>query len=165
MTCIILFASYAQAEFSDQIVAPHLGPYKLVKKYIGACPISLTIIAECTLGQLDLKKTGDLDFDFILLKGINSGEMKTTIGDKLIEKSLTVMKDLTITSKRSTYMSNYKIWLHETTLLELKDKKFTVTKSQMDMKNEKSKITLNCDYVFDEIENNKILEEFSKPNP
>ncbi len=154
----IFLISLAHADFSDKVMAPHLGPYKLEKSDRGICPDSLSIIAECTLGQLDLKKTGDLDFDFILLKGINSGEMRTTVKNQLVEKSLTTMKDLKITSKKSTYMPNYKVWFNETIELELQDKKFVLRKSQMDMKNEKSTMTLECHYRFDEAENKKILE-------
>ena len=156
----IIIVPFAQAEFSDKIITPHLGPYKLEKSHIGECPNSLTIIAECSLSQLALKNTKELYFDFVTFKGINSGEMMTTIGDSLVEKNLTVMDKLTITSKRSKYMDRFKAWFSETVELELNIKKFTVKKFQMDMKNEHSKVTLNCSYVFDE--NERMLDSFSK---
>ena len=158
----MLFVPLVQAEFSDEIITPHLGPYKLEKNYLGECPKSLTIIAECSLSQLALKKTDELFFDFLILKGINSGEMMTRIGDTLVEKSLTVMEKLILTSQRSRYMANYKAWFSENIELELNIKKFNLKISQMDIKNKHSKIVLNCSYIFDEVENKKILESFNK---
>jgi hypothetical protein len=162
---ILLISSFsikAHAEFTDKMIGPFLGPYKIEKTLIGTCPEALSIMAECTLNQLDLKNSKNLDFDFIIFKGINSGEMKTSIKNKTIERSTTTLKDLKLISNRSSYMSNYKIWFNEKIELELGNKKFNIKRSQMDMQNKSSQTTLNCEYSFDEVENKKILDEFEK---
>lgn len=162
-TLVILLISTlslkAQAEFTDKMIEPFLGPYKIGKTFIGTCPETLSIIAECTLNQLDLKNSKNLDFDFIIFKAINSGEMRTTVKNKIVEKSITTLKDLKLISNRSSYMSNYKTWFNETIELELGNKKFNLKKSQMDIQNKVRKTTLHCEYIFDEIENKKMLDE------
>jgi hypothetical protein len=155
----------AHAEFTEKMIGPFLGPYKVEKTLVGSCPEALTIMAECTLNQLDLKNSKNLDFDFMIFKGINSGEMKTTLKNKIIERSTTTLKDLKLISTRSSYMSNYKVWFNETIELELGDKKFSIKKSQMDKQNKSSLTTQHCEYIFDEVENKKILDEFEKIKP
>ena len=62
-------------------------------------------------------------------------------------------------------MRNYKIWFNETVELNLGPKKFSVKKPQLDIHNKNSKTTLNCDYVFDEEENKRMLDESKKSLP
>lgn len=160
-----VFSSKANAQFSDDMITPFLGPYKIEKSNVGVCPESITMIAECTLDQLDLKSSKNLDFDYLIFKGINAGEMKTTIKNKVVGKSTTTLNGLSLISKRSAYMRNYKIWFNETVELNLGPKKFSVKKSQLDIHNKNSKTTLNCDYVFDEKENKRMLDESKKSQP
>lgn len=165
MLLIGSFSTMARSQFTEKMIEPFLGPYKVEKTLVGSCPEALSIMAECTLNQLDLKNSKNLDFDFIIFKGINSGEMKTTIKNKTIERSTTTLKDLKLISNRSSYMSNYKLWFNEKIEMELGNKKFSVKRSQMDMQNKSSQTTLHCEYVFDEIENKKNLDEFEKSKP
>jgi hypothetical protein len=162
---LAIFSSEINAQVSDEMINPFLGPYKIEKSNVGACPEFLTMIAECTLDQLDLKNSKNLDFDYLTFKGINSGEMITSIKNKVVEKSITILNGLTLISKRSSYMKNYKVWFNETVELDLGPKKFSVKKSQLDIHNKNSKATLNCDYVFDEEENKRMLDELKKSHP
>jgi hypothetical protein len=159
---LFTFSNKAHAEFSDEMIAPFLGPYKIEKSNIGTCPERLTMMAACTLDQLELRSSVNLDFEFLIFKGVNAGEMKTIVKNKVVEKSITTLNELNFVSKRSTYMRNYKIWFNETIELNLGTKKFSVKKAQLDMSNKNSTVTLNCDYVFDEESSKRELEEMKK---
>lgn len=149
------------AHFDDAIISPFLGPYKISQISIGNCPNTLLLMAQCTLERLDLKNSENPDFDFLSFKGINAGEMITTINGQIIEKNLTTFEKLTIISIRETYFSRYKAWFKEKTELTLNGKKFVFKKLKEDLKTKKDVTELQCEYAFDEIENKKTLDALS----
>lgn len=156
----LLINSKAFASFDDNTISPFLGPYKINKSVVGNCPSTLLLMAQCTLDRLDLKNSEDPDFDFISFKGINSGEMITTIKNQIVEKSITAFDNLEIKSSKETYFSRYKRWFREKADLSLGEKKFILKKSKENFKTKKYITELQCEYIFDEIANKKMLDSF-----
>lgn len=133
---------------------------KYYKTLVGSCPNTLLFMAQCTLDRLDLKNTENPDFDFISFKGINAGEMITTIKNQIIEKNMTTFDNLEIKSSKETYLSRYKEWFREKADLSLSEKKFVLKKLKEDFKTKKYVTELHCEYIFDEIANKKNLDSF-----
>ncbi|MDO9183782.1 MAG: hypothetical protein Q7U04_15310 [Bacteriovorax sp.] len=155
-----IISSGAFAQFDDNSISPFLGPYKINKTFVGSCPSTLLLMAQCTLDRLDLKNTENPDFDFISFKGINAGEMITTVKNQIVQKSITTFDNLEIKSSNETYFSRYKEWFREKADLGLSEKKFILKKSKEDIKTKKFITELHCEYIFDEIANKKILNSF-----
>lgn len=160
LTIFLVLASInSNALFDDKTIGPYLGPYKLSKNNSKNCPGELSLIAMCTLGQLDLKHTKNMDFDFMKFKGVNEGEMITSINGNEVEKMITSFEKLQLVSNKKSFMKRYKQWLEVDTKLILKPKKFSLAKTQI--LSGKKRVLFDCEYVFDEVENKKILETFN----
>lgn len=158
---VLSFIKNSFALFNDKVIEPFLGPYKISQNETTNCPPKLSLMAMCTLSQLDLKHTDYLDFDFIKFKGINEGIMITRIKDVMIEKNETTFKNLKLVSKGKSYQKRYERWFQSEIQLTFKKKKFHLIKFHRSDKNQELKITLDCKYEFDEIENEKILNIFN----
>ncbi len=122
-------------------------------------------MAQCTLDRLDIKNTENPDFDFITFKGINAGEMITKIKNQIIEKNITTFDNLQIKSSKETYFGRYKEWFREKADLSLGTKRFVLTKSKEDFKTKKYITELQCEYIFDEISDKKMRDNFNTSIP
>ncbi|MCF8059942.1 MAG: hypothetical protein K9K67_11635 [Bacteriovoracaceae bacterium] len=162
MIFLVIASFDSFALFDDKTIEPFLGPYKISKNNSKNCPRKLTLMAMCTLGQLDLKHTKDFDFDFINFKGVNEGEMITSINGKEVEKTITKFQKFQLISNRKTYMKKFKQWMEIDTRLNLGPKKFNISKTQVLLG--KKNVQLDCEYTFDEAENKRILEAFNSQN-
>ncbi len=158
----LILCTNSYALFNDKTVEPFLGPYKLSKNITKNCPSNLLLMAMCSLGQLDLKHTKNLDFTFLSFKGINEGEMITRINGSVVGKSKSEFNNLELMSKKESYIKRYNMWFETETSLRLSKKNFILVKKQRRNRKDDYKLSLSCEYVFDETENKRMTESFKK---
>lgn len=143
---LILISSHTFAQFDDNVIEPFLGPYELSKKIIGDCPKSLVLIAECSLDQLDLRNSDDLDFVFLSFKSINSGEAVTKIADQIVERSLTTFNNLELSSSHIKYPTGPQGWVKNEVFLKLGNTKLSLRRSKSHYRNLQTVKDLDCMY-------------------
>ncbi len=150
---VLVFSFNGHSLFDDKIIEPYLGPYKLLKNKTKNCPKRLILMASCSLGELSLRNVENPDFNFLNLSGVNEGIIVSKIGGQTIEKIKSTFKDLELLSNKKSYVKRYKKWFESEIRLILKKKRFILQKTSITPKNN---LSLYCEYVFDEKENEKI---------
>jgi len=149
-----LFSSSAFAGFTVEFIEPFLGKYDLKKARKGQCPRSLNLMAACSLGELTLHHSTELDFLFERFTGIGAGELKTSNEKEVIRRSTATLTGQMIVQKEKVYMSNYKRWL------EL-DKSLKLSKNGMRFKRfSAGKKRADCEYALDKVAKAKAEAEY-----